>query len=83
MLELGSKSFEEHSAILEKISSYSVEEVFLVGPFFTKAAENYNYKVFLNHGELISYLQQHPIKKGAVLIKGSRGIQLEKVLEYI
>ncbi len=83
MLELGDKSFEEHTAILEKISSYALEDVFLVGPIFKKVAENYAYKAFLNYGELISYLQQHPIKKGAILIKGSRGIQLEKVIEYL
>lgn len=83
MLELGNKSFEEHSVILEMISSHTLDEVFLVGPVFTKAAEKFACKAFLNYEELINYLQLHPINNGAVLIKGSRGIQLEKVLEYL
>ena len=83
MLELGSKSIQEHIKILEQISSYPFKEVLLVGPIFTEAAKKYNYNTFINSGALISYLQQNPIKEGAVLIKGSRGIQLEKIIEYL
>lgn len=83
MLELGEKTFEEHTLILEYISGFSFKSVFLVGPIFTDAAKIYPYKAFLNSEELSAFLKQNQLEEGAVLIKGSRGMQLEKVLEYL
>ncbi len=83
MLELGEKSLEEHSSVLELISKHHFNEVFLVGPVFKAVSKKNSFKAFLNYNELIGFLKQHSIKEGAVLIKGSRGIQLEKVLEYL
>ncbi|SHE99486.1 UDP-N-acetylmuramoyl-tripeptide--D-alanyl-D-alanine ligase [Mariniphaga anaerophila] len=83
MLELGEKSPEEHLQILEQTKKHPFEAVFLVGPLFNKAAQNYSYLTFPDSGELCRYLIQNPIKAGAVLVKGSRGIQLEKVLEAV
>jgi UDP-N-acetylmuramoyl-tripeptide--D-alanyl-D-alanine ligase len=83
MFELGENSISEHISILEIIKKHSFSEVFLVGPVFTEVAKNEPFKSFKNTGLLCSYLAKNPIKEGAVLIKGSRGVQLEKVLEYI
>nr|MBD3622901.1 UDP-N-acetylmuramoyl-tripeptide--D-alanyl-D-alanine ligase [Sunxiuqinia sp.] len=82
MLELGSYSPAEHTAILEQIKKYTFEAVFLVGPLFSEAAKDYPFHTFPNSSELCQYLSQNPIKKGTVLVKGSRGIQLEKVLGF-
>lgn len=83
MLELGNKSEEEHISILKQTKKHPFEAVFLVGPIFTKVAQNFPYLTFLDSGELCRYFSQNPIKNGAVLLKGSRGIQLEKVLETL
>ncbi len=83
MLELGEKSTEEHSSIIEIISKYDFDEVFLVGPVFKSVAKKDSWKAFLDYTELIGFLKHHSFNEGAVLIKGSRGIQLEKVLEYL
>lgn len=83
MLELGLQSEEEHVSILEQTKKHPFEAVFLVGPIFTKAAQNFPYFTFPDSGELCSYLTQNPIETGTVLVKGSRGIQLEKVLEIL
>ncbi len=83
MLELGPRSLEEHRAILKNISSNKFKEVFLVGPIFTEVSGNLSYKTFLNSDELSRHLQKYPLHKGNVLIKGSRGIQLEKVVDYL
>ncbi len=83
MLELGEKSLDEHISVLEIISTQPYEKVFLVGPVFTEAAKKFTFNTFLNSEALIQHLKLHPLKKGVVLIKGSRGIQLEKVVECL
>lgn len=83
MLELGSQSEEEHVSILEQTKKHPFEAVFLVGPIFQKAAQNFPYLTFSDSGELCRYLKQNPLKNGTFLVKGSRGIQLEKVLEVL
>ncbi|MFW5755060.1 MAG: UDP-N-acetylmuramoyl-tripeptide--D-alanyl-D-alanine ligase [Tangfeifania sp.] len=83
MLELGDDAQREHMKILAEIKKHSFKEVFLTGPVFAAAAKNYPFKSFGNSAELCQFLAENPLKDGAVLIKGSRGIQLEKVLQYL
>jgi UDP-N-acetylmuramoyl-tripeptide--D-alanyl-D-alanine ligase len=83
MLELGEQSVDEHIQVLQKIREYYFEDVFLVGPIFIQAAVNFPFRVFEKTDELASHLKLHPIKEGAVLVKGSRGIKLEKIVEFL
>ena len=83
MLELGDQAMDEHSTILNQTKKYHFEAVFLVGPLFKEAAQNYSYNTFSDSEELCRFLTHNPIQKGAVLVKGSRGIHLEKVLEVL
>ena len=80
MLELGDYSRQEHTAILELLRNYPSVNVFTVGKNFYEIAPDFNCKPFQNVELLCKYLQENPIKDGNILIKGSRGIQLEKVL---
>ena len=83
MLELGDYSLKEHTAILELITELKTVNVFLVGSVFAETGKTFNYNSFQNISELNTYLQKNPIKNGNILIKGSRDIQLEKVLEFL
>lgn len=83
MLELGNYSKQEHIAILELLKNYPNARIFTVGKNFLEIAENYNCQSFLNIEMFCEFLQKNPITTGDVLIKGSRGIQLEKVLAYL
>jgi len=83
MLELGSYSYTEHEKILKKIEQFPFEQVFLIGPVFSKAAQNFSYKTFMTVEKFCAWLTDNPIKNCSVLIKGSRGIHLEKVLDAI
>jgi UDP-N-acetylmuramoyl-tripeptide--D-alanyl-D-alanine ligase len=66
---------------LQEIRKHHVKDVFLTGPEFATAAKDSKFKTFENAESVCTYLHQNPITKGAVLIKGSRGILLEKTLD--
>lgn len=82
MLELGEYSSNEHLSILQLIKEKGFSEVFLVGKEFAKANQNFHFRSYDSVEDLCLFLQKKPIKNGNVLLKGSRGIKLEKVLEY-
>lgn len=83
MLELGDYSEQEHYSILKQISDSKIQNVFIVGKEFIKANKEFGYNSFQNVNELCAYIESNKIKNGNLLIKGSRGIQLEKILEYL
>jgi len=84
MLELGKYSKTEHLRVLELIREYQTDiDVFLVGEIFAEVAENSGFKSFLTIEQLCAYLVNHKIDKGNILVKGSRGIQLEKILDCL
>jgi UDP-N-acetylmuramoyl-tripeptide--D-alanyl-D-alanine ligase len=83
MLELGKYSEEEHRQMLDLIQGKGLNNVFLVGEEFMKVCTPYPFTAFKNVDDLCIHLKKNPIKNGNILIKGSRGIQLEKVLEIL
>ena len=84
MLELGELSSEEHQKIVDFIQNMDVADIYLVGKEFSKTSSSIKTKKFDNAELLSDYLyQQKPMENQTILIKGSRGIQLEKVLKAI
>jgi UDP-N-acetylmuramoyl-tripeptide--D-alanyl-D-alanine ligase len=84
MLELGQESSEEHQKIADYLNQQNFEFILLVGKEFSAAQTGTKTKKF-DHVELLSdYLrQQKPMENKLILIKGSRGIKLERVLDQI
>ena len=83
MRELGDYSTEEHSAILNKISQAGISEAYLVGKSFSNVNKNLNFHCYDTVEELCSYLSGHALEGKFILLKGSRGIQLEKAEPFL
>ena len=84
MLELGSYTDEEHLAILELLKNQHIENALLVGELFYKHKHKFaDFFFFKTTEETIEYLKKKAIKKHHVLIKGSRGIKLEKLVVFL
>lgn len=80
MLELGKESEIEHQKIVDYISANEFEQVILVGKNFSKTNNGIKEKKFDNAELLSDYLIKQPLRNKLILIKGSRGISLEKIL---
>lgn len=83
MLELGDSSAAEHDAIVELLQQKNIKHALLVGPYFTAAGKKINAKTFATSEEAVAYLKEHKQINSTILIKGSRGIKLEKVVEFL
>lgn len=83
MLELGADSEKEHKIIVDLLQQNNITNTILVGPYFAKVGKPIHAKTFSNSDEVVTYLKQNPVKDASILIKGSRGIKLEKVVEWL
>lgn len=81
MLELGDESENEHRGILNLALSLGFDYIITVGKNFK--AVNDTALSFENTQELSEYLKQNEITSKNILLKGSRGIALEKVIDFI
>ncbi len=81
MLELGDESQKEHEAILDLANSLNFDEILTVGAEFKNV--NLLSKSYLNSKELSEYLKKHKIQSKNILLKASRGIALEQILDFI
>ncbi len=81
MKELGPNTDMEHQKIADYISQHNFDKVIFVGDNFSRI--NTNYPRFKDLNGLKEYLSQHPIENSYILLKGSRGIQLEKSIEML
>jgi UDP-N-acetylmuramoyl-tripeptide--D-alanyl-D-alanine ligase len=80
MLELGNISKEEHQHIHDLAQSLGMQTI-LVGNEFGHIASQF--PVYAKVDDLIADLQQQPYSDYLILLKGSRGIQLEKLIPYL
>jgi len=84
MFELGDSTAEEHASLGKLISSLSFEKVLLVGQHMQHALIHLpSAYYFPDKFGLHTWLQDHPIHSSFLLVKGSRGIQLESVLAFL
>lgn len=83
MFELGNEANTEHQQVIQQVINANVNTIFVGTHFYENQIVNNNLQYFLTLTDLISNLQQQTIATDLILIKGSRGMALEKVLEFI
>lgn len=84
MLELGTESEKEHNAILQLAVERNIP-LALVGKAYKAAVKSSlnNFSAFENVDQAAEYFTQHKPVNKLILIKGSRGIQLEKLIDVL
>ncbi len=83
MLELGEWSVQEHQKVLKKIHNSGFSNLFLVGPCFAKTVSMLPFHSYKRVEDLIEHFKHMPLTQNLILLKASRGIGLEKVLEVL
>ena len=84
MFELGIESLEEHKSIITYLKSNSNVECYFIGnDFYSNKIENPNFHFYKDFGSFTEFLKENPFQNKTLLIKGSRGMALERTLEYI
>ncbi len=78
MAELGADSLQEHQAIVDLIRQHAWQHVVLVGGDFQKL--DHPFLKMNNAAEAAEWFQQQHFQNTHILIKGSRSMQMEKVL---
>ncbi len=81
MLELGETSDREHRKILDIIDASGIQQVMLVGHIFSSLSDSP--LCFSDTAEAITYLRKHPLTSATILIKGSRIMGLEKLMDVL
>ena len=82
MRELGESSAAEHAAIIRHVQALGLDALF-VGLEFMQAATGQQLRVFPAVAEAIKALQADPPTDQLILVKGSRGVKLEEVVEVL
>lgn len=81
MRELGKDSPGEHQKIVDCLQEYGFKDVALVGELF--AATRHTYPTYPDAPALIAELQKNKPCGKTILIKGSNGIKLNTVVDYL
>ena len=80
MFELGEYAFDEHENIVAYCKNLDIHRCIFVGEEFSKTTALEKYK---NFEKLKTEIKKSPLKNSYILIKGSRGMSLERLLEII
>ena len=83
MFELGVESAKEHQFILEKALSTTANRRILIGEEFYKLHSKNGAEFYKNTADVEKALQENPIEDSTVLLKGSRGMKLEILLNSL
>ena len=84
MFELGKDSLKEHKAIVDSLLNEDTISCHFIGKYFyfNKTQKN-NYHFYENFDAFSDYLKGETIENSSILIKGSRGMALERTLQLL
>ena len=81
MFELGENSHQMHQEIVYTVEKMNFDQTFIIGELFNKTKHSSKIKSFKNLNDLKGNMDE--ISNSAILIKGSRGMKLENILDLI
>jgi UDP-N-acetylmuramoyl-tripeptide--D-alanyl-D-alanine ligase len=81
MKEMGQDSLSEHQALADLAAQLGFKNVVLTGAEFSDVQHSFLW--FADAAAVAEYLEQSPIKDSTILIKGSRGARMERVLDAL
>jgi UDP-N-acetylmuramoyl-tripeptide--D-alanyl-D-alanine ligase len=86
MFEMGEEAAAEHEAVIKKALDTNVDERIFIGPDFagSRKSEVGSQKPAIFYStveEAITAFKTHPVRNSTVLIKGSRGMALERLVD--
>ncbi len=84
MFELEDEADKEHQAVGRLIKEKGFSDVYLCGSLFKSALHEIpDAKYFIRKDDLITELKQFPLTNATILVKASRGIGLETIVEFL
>lgn len=81
MLELGDSTEAEHETIIKWVEHHSIKEAYFIGPNFYQFRDKYKFDFYLNVDDLKAKFKNMNLNDTYVLLKGSRGIAVERLLQ--
>ena len=83
MLELGNKENQYHQKIVNLLERSKIKSCFLIGSIFNKTNCNKNYIKIASVDNCIKTITKNKIENTMILIKGSRKMRLEKIIDFL
>jgi UDP-N-acetylmuramoyl-tripeptide--D-alanyl-D-alanine ligase len=84
MFELGDESLKEHNEIVKSLSNEDTVKCFFVGTaFYANKIGNPQFYFYDSFDSFSDFMKGTKIDNSTILIKGSRGMALERSLEYL
>lgn len=83
MFELGEESFTQHLRIAELAAGYHFTKLIFVGDKFFEFKDEFDALFFRNVADTKVFLQDNLLRENLVLLKGSRSMKLEHLLEAL
>ncbi|QDO92695.1 UDP-N-acetylmuramoyl-tripeptide--D-alanyl-D-alanine ligase [Formosa sediminum] len=84
MFELGNEAIKEHQEIVDLAASLNIQKVYFIGAQFNEATTNSKQITAYNSFEAFKpALKELEVSNTTILIKASRGMKLERILDLI
>lgn len=84
MFEIGATALQEHQNILQLAHDLGIHKVVAIGPSFGKSTPiTHSQEVYTSYDTFLKAYQKSSLQQTTILIKGSRGMQMERILDLI
>jgi UDP-N-acetylmuramoyl-tripeptide--D-alanyl-D-alanine ligase len=84
MYELEGEATLEHEKIGSILSNQGITQAYLCGPLMAAAKKTLpNAKFLASRDDLVRELKEHPLNNSLILVKASRGMALEKIVDFL